>query len=110
MTTASTPPEISWPRQLQALIACAYTCRDCDRAVVTDDEPPVVQHEFDGRDRLDRLVVLCTACAARRDEQRSTWPPIEKHRPPVDWDPPGATPGWGDPETCHFVPDPEPPL
>ena len=109
-TSISPTPEIPWHLQVKALVACAYTCRDCDRAVVTDDDPPVVQYEFEGRERLDRLVVLCTCCAAKRDELRAAWPPIEKHRAPTNWGDPGAPPGWGDPETCHFVPSPAPDL
>lgn len=90
MSTASPAPEIPWRLQVKALVACAYTCRDCERAVVTDDDPPVVMHDTDGRERLDRLVVLCEPCAAKRNEMQAAWPPIEKHRPPTNW---------GDPES-----------
>lgn len=94
MSTDSPTPEIPWPVQVRALVACAYTCRDCGRSVVADEDP-VVRHDNDGRVRLERLVVLCKPCGTKRDELEASWPPITKPRLPTDWSVPYTTPEGG---------------
>ena len=88
MTTASPAPDIPWRHQIAALIAVAYACRDCGRRLVTDDDPPVIEHDQDGRQRLDRLVVLCRGCAGKRAADRAEWPPVKKLPTPTNWKPP----------------------
>lgn len=63
MAYTFTPPPISWPVEVQALVASGYRCRNCRTAVVADDERRVVLVNDRAPPELSNIAVLCQRCA-----------------------------------------------